>query len=288
MINLRSLTRSRALQFLVAGAVIFGIAPRDADASRIELRAATIPAPTDNGVQRRAPAVGSEERTRRAIEDEILYREARRLGLDDGDSTLKQHLVAKALLFAEDLGGASRAPTEAELRATFESEKSRFTLDASSHFIHVFSSSRERLATIANDVIAAEAKDPNVPPRLGDAFPTVRDMTTREEELIITFGDEFARAVDKLELGVWSEPIESKYGFHLVKVIGRTAGHPASFEEVRGKVALLWSLEERHRAIATFLEHAYPRYSVYVDGSRVGKLSPTGRLGRRADPSAED
>jgi hypothetical protein len=45
-----------------------------------------------------------------------LYREALRLGLDVGDPIVRQRLIQKVLFVAEDLGGATRTPREAEPR----------------------------------------------------------------------------------------------------------------------------------------------------------------------------
>jgi peptidyl-prolyl cis-trans isomerase C len=50
----------------------------------------------------------------------VLYREAMRLGLDRDDGLVREHLIQKMLLLAEDLGGASREPTRDEVRAYFD------------------------------------------------------------------------------------------------------------------------------------------------------------------------
>src|SRR5262249_60712241 len=51
----------------------------------------------------------------RAVEDEILYREALRLVLDRDDNLVRQRLIQKVPFPAPDLPGASRAPTPAAL-----------------------------------------------------------------------------------------------------------------------------------------------------------------------------
>jgi hypothetical protein len=277
-----NLLRSRIVVFALAGTGLFCVAPRENTSSRIDLAKAVI------GARRDAAPPVAEESEQRAIEDEILYREALRLGLDQGDTTLKQHLVAKALLFAEDLSGASRTPTEHELRAYYERSRARWVVGTRVRFIHVYGKRRDSLAAIAGDVREAEARAPGRPPPLGDAFAAVREVTATEADVAGVFGSEFADAVFQLGAGQWSAPLESKFGWHLVKVLQMTPGHPASFDEVRAQLPLDWSVDERHKAIDAFLAHAYSRYQVYVDGRRVSSLTPTGRLGWRNQPSAED
>jgi hypothetical protein len=286
---LARLARSRIAVFALAGTGLFLVAPRESSSSRIELAMAGVSvASAATGTQRGVSSQATEENKQRTIEDEILYREALRLGLDQSDTTLKQHLIAKALLFAEDLSGASRTPTEPELRAYYERTRERWVVGTRTHFIHVYGKRRDSLITIAGDVREAEARAPGKPPPLGDAFAAVREMTATEAEAAAMFGDEFARSLLQVSVGIWSPPLESKFGWHLVKVLEIMPGHAASFDEVRSQLPLEWSVDERHKAIESFLRHAYSRYQVYVDGERVTTLTPTGRLGRRSQPSAED
>src|SRR5262249_21446935 len=144
---------------------------------------------------------------------------------------------------------------------------------------------REPAAATAGEVRAAPSA---APPPLGDAFPRSRDIHATRDDLAATYGPELADAVSALPVGVWSEPIPSRFGWHLVKVIDHDAGRLAAFDEVAAKVRLPPTRERRHAAIANYIDHAFARYRVDISGERVRALVPTERLALRAEPSAED
>ncbi len=286
---IRAILRERIVQFLAIGAVIFMLAPASRDAREISLHASELGALRAAQAERLGVGALSDERRaevdRRAIEDEVLYREALRLGLDRGDAVVRRHLVQKMLLLAEDLAGATREPTADEIAAYFARTRERWRVDEQLHVIHVFAAHRETLVQIADAVRAAPD---GAPPPLGDAFPKSRDVRASRDDLAASFGTDFANAVAALPDGTWSAPIESRYGWHLVKVADRGAGRLATLPEVAERVRLEYAVERRHQAIAQFLAQAFARYRVDIDGTPVEDYVPTERLALRTLPSAED
>jgi len=286
------LARERLVHFAVIGAVVFAIAPRPDNTARISLGAGYLDAlhaaqARKLGVDRLSPEQVAQV-DRRAIEDEVLYREALRLGLDRDDAVARRHLVQKMLVLAEDLAGASREPTRAELVAYYANTRERWHVAEHIHLIHVFVTSRAEALAIGDAVRAAEARLPGQPPPLGDAFARSRDVRASHDDLAATYGGEFADAAWQVAPGTWSAPIASRFGWHLVKVIERDAGRPATFDEVADKVRLDFTVARRHAAIANYIAHAFAHYQVDVDGRAVDDLVPTERLALRTEPSAED
>ncbi len=264
--------RSRLVQFLAVGGLIFALAPRPASRRDIAIDGASLAALEQAQAQRLGkPALDADEvhdvRVR-AVEDEILYREALRLGLDRDDNVVRQRLIQKVLFFAEDLAGASRAPSEDELRVFFQSARTPWTRPAEVHLIHVYAgpAGRDRLQALRDEVVAAEARSPNAPPALGEAFPLPRDLTTTRDDLGAAYGTGFADDVFGLDPGVWSEPIRSRHGWHLVKVLGRTEEAPARFDDVKGRLPLAYLVARKKQAAAIFLRQAAARYRITVDG----------------------
>lgn len=286
---IRTLARARVVQFIAIGIVIFLIAPAAPDDRRISLRASDLEALRAAQAQRLGVSALSDEACaevdRRAIEDEVLYREALRLGLDRGDRVVRRHLVQKVLLLAEDLAGAAREPTPTEIAGYFERTRDRWHVDEQFHLLHVFAAHRETLVEIDAAVHAAPAGSP---PPLGDAFPRSRDVRATRADLATTYGADFADAIAKLAVGTWSGPVESRFGWHLVRVVDRDAGRPANLAEVEDRVRLDYIVERRHQAVAQFLARAFTRYNVEIDGTAVTDYQPTARLARRSEPSAED
>ena len=282
---LGALVRSRLVHFVVLGGVIFWLAPAPhGGRGDIVIDGATLRAVEEAQAQRlgtvRLTAEEERQVRARAVEDEILYREALRLGLDQDDNVVRQRLVQKVLFLAEDLAGVSRPPTEAELRGFFEATRAQWTRPARVRLIHVYAGpdGRDRLALLRDRAATLEAHAPGVPPALGDAFPLARTVAGSRDELVGQYGQGFADAVLAAEPGVWSEPIGSKFGWHLVKVLERAAAGPAEFEDVRDRLPLLYLVARKKQAAREFLRQAARRYRITVDGAPFGELPPSDRV----------
>ena len=268
-------TRHRALQFLVLGGLIFVLAPRATPSRDITLDSRSLAALREAQVQRlgRAALDGDEARQveARAVEDEILYREALRLGLDRDDNVVRQRLIQKVLFLAEDLAGVTATPSEAELRAFFDATRAQWTRPARVRFVHVYAgpAGRERLAGLRDSAVVASAAAPGEAPDLGDPFPLPRNTTASHDDLVADFGSGFADAVFALRPGTWSAPIASRHGWHLVEVVDHVEGGPATYDEVRGRLPLTYLVARKKQATADFLREAAARYRITLDGQRI-------------------
>jgi hypothetical protein len=288
---LAAILRDRLFHFLVAGVVIFAIAPAG-DTSRVSLSRSYLE--SLHAAQARRLGVqalsleGANEVDRRAVEDEVLYREAVRLGLDRDDGVVREHLIQKMMLLAEDLGGASREPSRDEVRTYFDRTREQWRQEERVHLIHVFATGRDKAAQLTEAVHEADAAHPDAPPPVGDAFPRARDVHGTRADFAASYGDAFAQSVFALRQREWSAPLPSRFGWHLVKVLQHAPGAPAAFDEVYGRVRLEYSVVRRREASARFLTQAFRRYHVDVEGTPVPDYTPTARLALRSGPSAED
>lgn len=288
-----ALAGSRLLHFLVAGGLVFALAPRPESRTDVTLDAATLAAletaeANRLGAVRLDPATAGAVRAR-AVEDEILYREALRLGFDRNDNVVRQRLIQKVLFLAEDLAGTSRPADEQALRAFFESTRAQWTWPERLRLVQVYAgpARRDRLAALRDQAVAVEAQAPGEPPPLGDQFSLPRAATVTRAELVRDYGEGFSAAVGSLPAGAWSEPIRSRFGWHLVKVVERHAAAPASFEEVRGKLPLAYLVARKKQATAAYLQRAFTRYRVTLGGERVATLAPTARVPAEPEPVAD-
>lgn len=289
--RLRKAASNRLVHFVLVGGCIFALAPRPEADREIAFDSVTFAALEAAQTQRMgrarlAPGDAEDVRTR-AIEDEILYREALRLGFDRTDNVVRQRLIQKVLFLAEDLAGVSRTPSETELRAFFEANRAQWTRPAEVRLIHVYAGSERRdwLAARRAEVIAREADAIGEPPPVGDAFGLPRALTASAEALASQYGEAFAARVFELAPGSWSEPLASKFGWHLVKVLERQAARPARFDEVQGQLPLVYMVARKQQAARDFLRRAAERYRVTVDGRPVAAPPPTDRMA--PDPMEE-
>jgi len=187
-----------------------------------------------------------------AVDEEILYREAQRLGLDREDAIVRRRLAQKLTFVLEGAGGA--APSAEEFAQYHARHAERYRRPSRTTFDHVFLSA-DRRTDPAGDAVAllrglGSADSGGLADgawkRLGDPFMLARTYAgSTDLEIAGLFGTGFADAVAALPTGGWRGPVESTYGMHLVRVRDRTAPRAPPLDEVRERVVADMRAERR-------------------------------------------
>lgn len=203
--------------------------------------------------------------------DEEKIRTALALGVHQSDEVIRRRMIQRM----ERVGRARReqVPSESELVAIYEREKARWLVPARYTFEHVFFSAdrdgdsekraREALAALHN----GEAAQP-----LGDPFLHGRQFRDKSlRDMTFMFGAQFsdALAAQSPEMGRWSEPLPSAYGFHLVRVTEVVPAEQRTLSEVAGKVEQLWRDQQEREALQDFIDELRQRYVVVDSGEAV-------------------
>ncbi len=187
-------------------------------------------------------------------DEEILYREGVRRGLDRGDPAVRERIARK-------MGQALAAtvvvpePSEGELRAWYAEHAARWQKAEAVDFTHVFVDGSGDEARARAERILAQVAAGAEPARLGDTFQGGRRYRRRKlEDLAATFGDAFATALrEAVSEGpppsAW-RVVGSRFGWHVVRLDGRSAAEAPPFDEVVADVRKDW-LDARRDALAT-------------------------------------
>ena len=180
------------------------------------------------------------------VREEVLYREALRLGLDESDAIVRRRLVSKMDLSAS-LAAETAEPTDAALRAFLDANADRYTdreaINAKVSFEQAFFAS-EAQARAALAAGGGTGQPTSLPPSLSDT--AMRDVEAR-------FGKQFASELSALEPGEnWQGPLASGFGWHTVRLTARDA-QPPDFESLRTTLANDWRTEQ----IAARKQRAY-------------------------------
>jgi hypothetical protein len=190
------------------------------------------------------------------VEEELLYREAMTLGLDQGDYVIRQRLVQKMRFLIDDIGDMEGPPPDDVLDAYVKQHKELYAIAPSVTFTHVFIDSSihgenskaiaQRLSLDLNLRSAAF----NDAPKHGERFPFLQNYVERTLDYISShFGPDFAETVKNLAPSErWSEPIQSAYGYHLVLLTDRTEDRLPDLQEIRAQVQDDW-LRDRIEAL---------------------------------------
>jgi len=205
------------------------------------------------------------------IAEEVYYREAIAMGLDRDDTVIRRRLRQKMEFISEDVAG-SVEPGDAELQAYLDQHAEKFVEPPRLSFQQVFVSAERRGDAARRDAerILAElnaGRGPADPQQLGDPtlLPPAMDAAS-PQEIVNTFGTEFAQQIEEAPVGQWSGPLGSGFGLHVVKVDERQADRRPTLAEIRPIVLREWQAEQRQEANAAFLAKLRAKYDVRLEG----------------------
>lgn len=204
------------------------------------------------------------------IREEILNREAWRLGLDRNDVIIRRRLAQKMTFLMEDLTAIDE-PDETALRRFFEVHQKKYKRPATVTFEHVYFSPERRGDTAATDAQRAlrELRTNGAVDTsgrgLGDPFLLARAFAGQtRQEMAGLFGEAFASALEEIEINQWSGPVVSAYGLHLVRVSRRQPAQLPAFAQIRDQVLEDYQADQRQNANRTLYEEMRQRYQVRV------------------------
>ncbi|NVO58230.1 peptidyl-prolyl cis-trans isomerase [Rhodobacteraceae bacterium B1Z28] len=175
------------------------------------------------------------------IREEVLVREARKLGLDRGDQVIRARLAQK-MDFLTGAIASSVTPEDAVLQTYLEDNSARFTTPHMVAFDQVYlgdAPDPEKVAKALAELSAGEDW-------LGLGVPSLlqRTMPLSTPGVIASnFGGGFSKNLENLEPMVWVGPIQSGFGEHLVRVTDLEPGRLPPLDDVRDVVLTEWRRE---------------------------------------------
>ena len=234
--------REPLVHFLLAGALVFALfgedsAPQD---RRIAIDAAQIERLSAEFAQTfRRPPTRSEQDAliANAVRDEVYYREALRLGLDQDDLVVRRRMRLKMEGFATtpvDLA----APSDGTLQAWLDKHPAQFAGEPTYSFEQRF----------AGEPIA-------LPASLESASSS---------EVSAQFGEEFAATLVRLPVGQWT-PVTSGFGKHSVRLTARRPAPPPRLDDIRQQVENDWRAAQARASSERAYKALRDGYSVTIE-----------------------
>ena len=255
---IRKALRDPLAHFLIAGAALWGLlalagdpvdpADRTITLSREQQAALSL---QFERTMRRAPTDAElDAQIEQWVREEVLYREALRLGLDEGDPVVRRRLATKM----DELAGAEvelARPSEDQLREWYQANRGTYESGGALDFEQAYFPTKEA-------AMAALSLDrPH-----GEPISLPRTVARKDvEDIERLFGSQFAEGLLQLEASPdWQGPVASGYGWHLVRLTRREEGKVPPFEEVRERVERDWrssTIETRRERAFQLLRDAY-------------------------------
>lgn len=219
---------------------------------------------------RRAPTPGEMDRLIRGyIREEIYYREAVRLNLDNNDPVIRRHLRSKMENVIRARLNRAR-PDDATLQKMLDKNPGKYAANTRYSFDQIFltafdpeiagAKAQAALARLNNIDNWQALSDPlPVPPRIDD-------MPRGDIAKIFgqQFADELTRIADAPK-NRWLGPIGSGFGIHLLRIRKVTASAKPRLADVRQILADDWRTSSQEAREAQAYQKLRDRYRVIID-----------------------
>jgi hypothetical protein len=284
------LLREPLVHFVALGAVLFlvyavvsGVFASDAS-RRIEITESEIQllAETWQRQWQRPPTEAELQGLVQArVREEVLYREALAVGLDQNDVVVRRRMVQKMELLSQDLALLAD-PTDQELQSFFQERQEEYRVPPQLSFSHVYFNPDRRGVAMEDDArralagLRAGTLPPQRAPELGDRFMLPYDYTRLSPlEVQQQFGARFAEALVELEPG-WHGPIVSGYGLHLVNVRERVESRIPEYAEIRDRLVTDYNRMRSERAKNALYEGLSANYEVEIDQEAIRRSALRG------------
>jgi len=203
---------------------------------------------------------------REHVRNEVYYREAVAMGLDQNDPLIRRRMRQKLEYILEDLTLAD-SPADEALNTYLREHPDKFRIEPRVSFqqLYLNPDKHKNLAADADKVLEA-LRAGEVPETLGDPIMLEPEFTlARQSEIARQFGETFAREVVELEPGAWTGPVYSGLGGHVVRVTDRREGRLPDLAEVRDEVEREYVAQKRKVLMDAAYQKLLEQYEIVIE-----------------------
>lgn len=210
------------------------------------------------------------------IREEVLYRQAKTMGLDQDDTIVRRRMRQKLEFLTEDLASQTVPPTEQELAASLEKHADQYREEPKLTFEHVFFNRKRRgtsaeaaAKSLLTQLNGKHGSAVNLAAAGNASLLPVKLNRASQSEIARLFGEKFSQRLLEVDPGYWAGPIESSYGLHLVFVRERAPGSLPELVQVRDAVRRDLLAERRKQALEAAYTKLRQHYTVVLEQPKV-------------------
>ncbi len=199
------------------------------------------------------------------VEEEVLYREALKLRLEEDDKIVRRRLAQKLdFIITDDL--VAEAPTEEELKKYFEQKKEQYREAQRYSFYQIVflggAESKDKALELKSTITVTDIAQWKT---LGDqtSIPFDNKELTRDE-IDRMLGEGFSEQLKEVKLTEWQGPLQSGLGYHLINIYGIGSASIPEFESVKSEVEEDWTEDEKQKLREDKLKVMRESYNIEV------------------------
>ena len=196
------------------------------------------------------------------LDEEILYREAIKLGLDKNDIIIKRRLAQKIGFLRQEAD--SSLPSEEEVSNFYNKNIDKYFVGKRITFSHIYFSSNENDKTMADEALAL-IRSGSSESDFGEPFLLGKNFSSKSiSEIERSFGIRFSEDIQNIPTREWFGPLNSEYGSHLIFVNSISDSFTPSLKDIKNIVINDVILEKQNNSVAEYLKELRNKYQIEI------------------------
>ena len=197
----------------------------------------------------------------RWVDNEVLYREGLALGLDKGDSSIRERVIFKTLSVTQAEITLPKL-NDNDLQKWFTAHEDQYDSPALINFEEAVVSGKPSKDDLTNFINALNDKGHS---SIDSSLEIFKDRP--RFTIVDGYGEEFTNALEKLTLKEWVS-LDSKMGTRVVRLIGVKPGDKANFEPLKTKVYTDWKNQTAAELSTKAIRELGKKYKIIDQGAK--------------------
>ena len=248
MKHLQRLLREPLLHFFAIGTLIFLLYAAFSDTGKEPANVIVITPERIDQLAARFSSVWKRQPTDKELDslinedvrEEVYYREALALGLDKNDTIVRRRLRQKMEFFT-DAGASLLKPAAGELEDYFAANRQTYRSVPKLAFEQIYLGENPAPETITQSLSTLQSGPASDASNLGERTLLPAQLRLSSSKAIEgVFGKGFYEQLVEFRPRLWSGPVTSTYGVHLVRILESVPARIPPLEEVRETVLRNW------------------------------------------------
>lgn len=278
--KLQQIVREPLIHFLIIGLMIYGSyqlfqgdSQNKVAINKISIDNLTLTELKDSFIQdnKRTPNQQElNELIESVIKEEVLYREAKKMGLDKEGPVLRHCLTSEFSSIVFD-NHVPPLATDEELESYLTANSENFRIEAVYSFKQVYlgQTLNDSSNTLEIQNLIIQLDETKALPDLSDINSELdikaEYQEISESQVIRVFGRSLLQELNKITIGQWQGPVKSNLGMHLLLLEKISPGRMPPLKEVRERVEKHWQTAKRSEHYDRWYKSIRSNYKISLE-----------------------
>lgn len=205
--------------------------------------------------------------------NEIYLREARELGLHQGDKIIERRLRQKMEYLLDEMASIQE-PDSDELKRFYQANIEQYKSPVTYSFTQIYVSTDRDKEKLSQHLKEQQLRIEQGKTPLSDpSMLPLKISLQSSQQIELTFGNYFAVKLKGLTANTWSKPIDSGLGKHFVYITEKIESIPKPLSSIKEELIADWQYERRKKFKQVYEEELMRRYEIDVRKPKLDKAS---------------